>query len=152
VEIRTKLIEVIDSLKTDKTMKKKVRFSFSNPGSDKTIDKQSIETKRKNAFPKNNRCEYFIPFLRLIESYKRIFMELKPEDMIYNSKEIKNGELKAIDLFLRMNIKIFEANPLFEIEDLISDDFFQTESLKEIYDTVMDDFITENIEGEKKGK
>jgi hypothetical protein len=79
-------------------------------------------------------------------------MELKTEDMIYNSKEIKNGEVRAIDLFLRMNLKIYQNNKSFAIEDLLSDDFFETESLKEIYDEVLDDFFIENMEGDEKGK
>lgn len=120
-------------MKTEKNDKTRVRFSFSNPGSDKSIDRQSIETKRKLVYPRSNKCQYVLPFLRLIESYKRIFMELEPQDMIYNSREIKDGELKAIDLFLRTNLKLFQHNASFEIEDLLSDQFFESESLKNIY-------------------
>ena len=142
---------MIDSLKTEKTVKRKVHFTFSNSGSDKTIPNQNVENKRRKIFPGNYQCEYFIPFLRLIESYKRIFMELKTEDMVYNSEEIKHGELRAIDLFLRMNLKIFQNNKAFAIEDLLSDDFFETESLKQIYDQVLDDFIIDNMEIKEQG-
>ena len=78
-------------------------------------------------------------------------MELKTEDMVYNSEEIKHGELRAIDLFLRMNLKIFQNNKAFAIEDLLSDDFFETESLKQIYDQVLDDFIIDNMEINEQG-
>ena len=136
-------------MKTTKNDKKKHKFSFSNPGSNKSLDKQSIETKRKQIYPNSQKCEYFLPFMEMVEKFKRAFMQLQTEDLVYNSDEIRKGELRAIDLFLRMNLKRWENDNTFQIEDLISDDYFQMESLKEIYETVTDGYFNNLQENSK---
>jgi hypothetical protein len=68
-------------------------------------------------------------------------MELEPEDMVYNSREIKEGELRALDLFLRTNLKLYQSDQKFEIEDLLSDQFFESDSLNDTYNDVMDNFL-----------
>lgn len=70
-------------------------------------------------------------------------MKLEIADMIYNSKEIRDGEIRAIDFFLRMNYKIYQTDPSFQIEDLISDDFFQSESLKKVYDEFIEKVLAD---------
>lgn len=87
--------------------------------------------------------------MELVENFKRAFVQLQTEDMVYNSDEIRKGELRAIDLFLRMNLKRWENDNTFQIEDLISDDYFQMESLKDIYESVTQGFF-DNLQN--KGK
>lgn len=87
--------------------------------------------------------------MELVENFKRTFVQLQTEDMVYNSDEIRKGELRAIDLFLRMNLKRWENDNTFQIEDLISDDYFQMESLKNIYESVTQGFF-DNLQN--KGK
>ena len=120
-------------MKTQKNEKKRQKFSFSNIESNQILNEQSVETKRKEIYSNVNKCQYFIPFMQLVENYKRIFMQLQTNDLVYNSNEIRKGELRAIDLFLRMNLKRWENDKSFQIEDLISDDFFQMEPLRDIY-------------------
>lgn len=71
-------------------------------------------------------------------------MKLDIADMIYNSKEIRDGEIQAIDFFLRMNYKIYQSDPSFQIEDLISDEFFQSDSLKMVYDDFMEQMLDDD--------
>lgn len=133
-------------MKTQKNEKKRQKFSFSNIESNQILNEQSVETKRKEIYSNVNKCQYFIPFMQLVENYKRIFMQLQTNDLVYNSNEIRKGELRAIDLFLRMNLKRWENDKSFQIEDLISDDFFQMEPLRDIYNNVMDGYFEVKID------
>ena len=95
---------------------------------------ESIKSVREKGFLPSNKCPYIGPFLNFLVEFYQSFEKLSTNDLIYNSDEIKNGELNAIKRFHAKYVKLLNANPNLQIEELISDKYFSVESFQTIYE------------------
>lgn len=93
--------------------------------------------KRQEIFFKNAKCTYIRPFLNILKFFFEFFKDLKSNDLIYNSEEIRIGEIAALKHFWISNKQKIAKDPYMQIQDLINDEFFKVENLKVIYN----DFI-----------
>lgn len=93
--------------------------------------------KRQDVFFQTPKCTYIKPFLNILKFFFEYFKDLKSSDLIYNSEEIRIGEIAALKHFWISNKQKLAKDPYMQIQDLIGDEFFEVENLKVIYN----DFI-----------
>ena len=109
----------------------------------KTIEKNKIwhnstssSNNIKNRYH-NKECPYILPFLKIAEQFKVIFSKLKYSDLIYESEDLRQGELIVLNNFLKTSSNKLKTDKFLQIETLIEHQFFQADDFKDLFD----DFI-----------